>query len=103
MGKTSKCGTKNISFASSEKARRFECAKLKGKTVEDVGGIDGVLGGRLRKSGTKSAKDLTCLMQGMTKRKYLRFIMKVRLLSFMYYYIGLDMPYRGPIVWPQIV
>ena len=74
-GKGSKSG--DIVFASSMKAKRFIDSKLEGQTIECVGGINGVLGPRLQQSGVCNAKDLSCKLQGYTKRNYLRFIMKV--------------------------
>lgn len=76
MGR-SRNGNKDIIFAGSRKAKVFENAKLRGKTVEDVGGINGVLGRRLRKAGHRTATSLSCQLSGMTKRNYLRYIMKV--------------------------
>ncbi|KAI0208780.1 hypothetical protein LSAT2_006576 [Lamellibrachia satsuma] len=75
MGR-SRNGNKDIIFAGSRKAKVFENAKLRGKTVEDVGGINGVLGRRLRKAGHRTATSLSCQLSGMTKRNYLRYIMK---------------------------
>ena len=80
MGRSRKgkgaCG-KDIEFASSRKARQFIGAKMGHQTVEAVGGIDGALGCRLKKAGVGSAKLLSSKMQEMTKREYLRYIMKV--------------------------
>ena len=93
MGRSNKCGGKatkknvrkskkcskrrDIKFASSMKAKRFINAKLEGQSIECVGGINGVLGPRLQKSGCCNAQDLACKLQGFTKRNYLRYIMKV--------------------------
>jgi len=70
------CG-KDIEFASSRKAQQFIGAKMGRQTVEAVGGIDGALGCRLKQAGVGSAKKLSCKMQEMTKRDYLRYMMKV--------------------------
>lgn len=59
------------------KSKRFVREKISGKTVEAVGGINGVLGRRLNEAGVGSAIKLSCKMRGMTKRKYLRYMMKV--------------------------
>ena len=69
--------SKDIVFGSSMKAKRFICDKMAGKNVEAVGGINGVLGKRLGCAGFESAEKLTCQMKLMTKRNYLRFMMKV--------------------------
>ncbi|MRB67430.1 hypothetical protein GH825_28970, partial [Bacillus thuringiensis] len=47
-----------------------------GKSVEVVGGINGVLGGRLRNVGVETAEKLSCKMRRTTKRKYLRYMIK---------------------------
>ena len=79
MGKPkSKSGCKgDIKFANSKKSKKFECATLEGQDVEAVGGLSVVLGGRLKKAGVCTAEDLSCKMTGMTKRNYLRYIIKV--------------------------
>ena len=79
MGKSkSKSGCKgNIKFANSKKSKKFVRTCIKGECVDAVGGIHRVLGGRLNKAGICNAKDLSCKMRRMTKRKYLRFVMKV--------------------------
>ncbi|KAK2171251.1 hypothetical protein NP493_1087g00016 [Ridgeia piscesae] len=66
----------DIKFANSRKSKLFICDKMAGKTVEVVGGINGVLGRRLKKAGFNSAAKLSCKVQRMTKRKYLRYTMK---------------------------
>ena len=70
------CG-KDIKFGSSMKARQFIGAKMGRQTVEAVGGINGVLGSRLKTAGVGTAKKLTCKMREMTKRNYLRYMMEV--------------------------
>ena len=70
-------GEGDIVFANSKKSKLFECEEMKGKCVDAVGGTNGALGPRLEKAGICNANDLTCKMRGMTKRKYLRYIMKV--------------------------
>ena len=75
------CG-KDIKFASSMKAKLFIKEQMKRKSVETVGGINGVLGCRLADSGIGTAKKLSGKVQGMTKRKYLRFMMKVSYYAF---------------------
>ena len=93
MAKSQKCGkakakgnkakagkgacSKDIKFASSMKAKLFIKEQMKGKCVEAVGGINGILGRRLADSGVGTAKKLSGKMLGMTKRKYLRYMMKV--------------------------
>ncbi|KAI0208778.1 hypothetical protein LSAT2_006574 [Lamellibrachia satsuma] len=72
----SKRSNKDIVFANSMKSKRFVREKISGKTVEAVGGINGVLGRRLNEAGVGSAIKLSCKMRGMTKRKYLRYMMK---------------------------
>ena len=69
--------SKDIVFGSSRKAKQFIGAKMGRQTVEAVGGINGVLGSRLKKAGVGSAKKLTCKMREMTKRNYLRYMMEV--------------------------
>ena len=76
-GKAKGACSKDIEFGSSMKAKRFICDKMAGKNVEAVGGINGVLGKRLACAGFESAEKLSCQMRRMTKRKYLRFMMKV--------------------------
>ena len=81
MGRSQKgkgaCG-KDTEYASSRKARQFIGAKMGRQTaLEAVGGIDGALGSRLKKAGVRSAKQLSAKMQEMSKREYLRYIMKV--------------------------
>ncbi|KAK2157289.1 hypothetical protein NP493_1889g00012 [Ridgeia piscesae] len=75
-GKAKGACSKDIEFGSSKKAKLFICDKMKGKSVRAVGGINGVLGKRLKKAGVGTAAKLTCKMKEMTKRNYLRYMME---------------------------
>ena len=80
MGKSRK-GSSDIVFAGSKKAKLFNSEGIEDKSIEAVGGINGVLGARFKKAGVCTAKDLSCKMREMTKRNYLRYVMKVLLLG----------------------
>ena len=67
----------NADFATSMKAQRFVCDKLKGKKVRAIGGINGALGRRLEDSGICTASKLSCKVKKMTKRKFMRYMLKV--------------------------
>ncbi|KAI0208777.1 hypothetical protein LSAT2_006573 [Lamellibrachia satsuma] len=75
MGKSRK-GSNDIVFAGSKKAKLFNSEGIEDKSIEAVGGINGVLGARFKKAGVCTAKDLSCKMREMTKRNYLRYMMK---------------------------
>ena len=78
----------NTYFATSMKAQRFICDKIKGKNVQAVGGINGALGCRLKKAGFGSASKLSCEVKKMTKRNFMRYMLKVL------YYVLLYKLYR---------
>ena len=67
----------NTCFATSKKANRFICDKMAGKNVQAVGGINGALGKRLKKDGFGSAAELSCKVKKMTKRNFMRYMLKV--------------------------
>ena len=67
----------NADFATSGKAQRFICDKMEGKNVKAVGGIHRALGRRLEDGGFGCASKLSCKAKKMTKRKFMRFMLKV--------------------------
>ena len=67
----------NTCFATSKKAQLFICKEMKGKNVQAVGGINGALGKRLKKDGFGSAAELSCKVKKMTKRNFMRYMLKV--------------------------
>ena len=78
----------NTYFATSMKAQRFICKEMKGKNVKAVGGIQNALGGRLQDAGFDSASKLSCEVKKMTKRNFMRYMLKVL------YYVRLYKLYR---------
>lgn len=77
MGKSrSKKVNGDIVFANSKKAKLFNRTALEDASIESVGGINGVLGSKLQNAGVCNARDLSNKKREMTKRNYLRFIMK---------------------------
>ncbi|KAK2157286.1 hypothetical protein NP493_1889g00019 [Ridgeia piscesae] len=58
------------------KAQRFICNKMAGKNVRAVGGINGALGRRLEKAGFGCADKLSCKVKKMTKRNFMRYMLK---------------------------
>ena len=67
----------NTGFANTMKAQRFICNKMAGKNVRAVGGINGALGRRLEKAGFGCADKLSCKVKKMTKRNFMRYMLKV--------------------------
>ena len=87
-GKGKGACSKDIKFASSMKAKRFIKSRLDGKSVRAVGGINGALGKRLKKAGFDTAAKLSCEVKKMTKRNFMRYMLKVL------YYVRIYILYR---------